>query len=923
LLFHGDTMQVFDKARLAMPQFRLSPQRATHEAGFAGNRSLPSHRLTGMFTAWLARKLRLGPKPIGAVQGATAYSGTRDPVPSLQAVPKPAPVLTDVDVLNAGGRYAESLAALKRALETFPGDKDLLLAKASTLYAWGRLREAYREFLRADEAGFVGPTLDIRLGWTCHQIGKPDEAESRMRKVVDDRSDSAEAHFGLGVVLASAKRYDEAIASYERALELAPDHKHCMTNLGICRLQQGNLAAAETWFRRTVACHPENTVAWMNLGTALWRQDRREAFAAFERAQQLEADGGESSDLFSNYGNALQNSDRVQQALELFERNLPRRPHAIAQGNFSMALLAAGRLAEGWNHYEFRWFQDLLLPLRANFEQPVWSGQDLEGKTILVRAEQGIGDIIQFIRYAPRLKALGAFVVLQNRPGMDEIAGAFDGVDRVLAENEPLPEFDYYIHIMSLPRVFGTDIDSVPAEVPYLRVDPIRVERWTKRLSDGCGLKVGIVWAGRPAHVRDPYRSIPLQSLLPIRDVEDVQLYSLQKGAGATQLQPLGGDAKIVDLQEQLTDFAETAAAISLLDLVISVDTSVAHLAGALGKPVWILLPHPAEWRWLEGREDTPWYPSARLFRQRKAGDWDDVVERVKAKLQEMASQRRKGMIVAGSRPTMPSRDPALRGLPRAMTPMRVAPGMSAAAEMRHGIFQYLPHHDDAGRSLGWYGEWLEPQLKLLIHLIRLEQTVMEVDAGVGAHSIALARAVGPDGHLIVYESQPKQKSILIQNIQANRAMNVTIMQRSLTDKRESKADRSDGFDLPGRTLDSGQAVDCTETLDDLQLERLDWLKLNDAGRTAALLEEGRETLWRLRPRIFARTADETASLSLAGRLKLFGYQCWRTRNPLFNPDNFYRHDQDVFSGRVADAILAIPEEIDVDVALDGCIEVK
>jgi hypothetical protein len=148
-------------------------------------------------------------------------------------------------------------------------------------------------------------------------------------------------------------------------------------------------------------------------------------------------------------------------------------------------------------------------------------------------------------------------------------------------------------------------------------------------------------------------------------------------------------------------------------------------------------------------------------------------------------------------------------------------------------------------------------------------------------------------------------------------------MQRSLTDKRESKPDRSDGFDLPGRTLDSGQAVDCTETLDDLQLERLDWLKLNDAGRTAALLEGGRETLWRLRPRIFARTADEAASLSLAGRLKLFGYQCWRTSNPLFNPDNFYRHDQDVFSGRVADAILAIPEEIDVDVALDGCIEVK
>jgi tetratricopeptide (TPR) repeat protein len=883
------------------------------------NGSLTRHHIAGMFAAWLSRKLRSEPKPIRAAQ--KAYPEPRDPTQPLQAVPQRSRVLADVDVLNFAGRYAESLITLKRALETFPGDKDLLLAKATTLYGWGRPREAYREFLRAEAAGLVGPVLDIRLGWTCHQIGKPDEAESRMRKVVGEQADSAEAHFGLGVVLTSAKRYDEAIASYERALELAPDHKHCLTSLGICRLHLGDLPTAEMWFRRTIAFHPENSVAWMNLGTTLWRQDRHEAFAAFERAQELEAAGAENSDLFSNYGNVLQNSDRVQQALELFERNLAQRPHAVAHGNFSMALLAAGRLVEGWNHYEFRWLQELLLPLRANFEQPVWSGQNLAGKTILVRAEQGIGDVIQFIRYAPKLKALGAYVMLQNRPGMDEIAGAFNGVDRVLAENEPLPKFDYYIHIMSLPRVFGTDIDSVPAEVPYLRVDPVRGERWAKRLSDGCGLKVGIVWAGRPGHVRDAYRSIPLQLLLPIRDVEDVQLYSLQKGAGTAQLQALGADAKIVDLEEELTDFAETAAAISVLDLVISVDTSVAHLAGALGKPVWILLPHPAEWRWLEQREDTPWYPTARLFRQRKSGDWDDVVARMKAKLQEITSQRGKGMIIDAPRPTTPRRDPAFQGLPRAMNPIQVAPGMSAAAEMRHGICQYLPDDGDVGRSLGWYGEWLEPQLKLLTRLIRLEQTVMEVDAGVGAHSIALGRAVGPDGHLIVYESQPKQKSILIQNIKANRAMNVTIMQRSLTGICASKSDRSTVLDV--REDAGGQIADRTDTLDDLQLERLDWLKLNDAALTMVLLEGGRETLWRLRPRIFARVADEAASRVLAERLKLFGYQCWRASNPLFNPDNFYRHDQDVFSGRAAHAILAIPEEIDVDVALDGCIQVK
>jgi len=247
---------------------------------------------------------------------------------------------------------------------------------------------------------------------------------------------------------------------------------------------------------------------------------------------------------------------------------------------------------------------------------------------------------------------------------------------------------------------------------------------------------------------------------------------------------------------------------------------------------------------------------------------------------------------------------------------------MSAVAEMRHGIFQYLPDDYDVGPSLGWYGEWLEPELRLLTGLIRVGQTALEVDADVGAHSVALGRAVGSDGHLILYESRAKQKNILTQNIRANGLANVTIMCRSLVGIRAPELQQADVGDVAKRADASAQIGDRTETLDDLQLERLDWLKLNDGGSPAELLEGGQDTLWRLRPRIFVRTTDEAADRSLAERLKMFGYQCWRMSTPLFNADNFYRNDQDVFSGREAHAILAIPEEIDVDVALDGCVAV-
>ena len=230
--------------------------------------------------------------------------------------------------------------------------------------------------------------------------------------------------------------------------------------------------------------------------------------------------------------------------------------------------------------------------------------------------------------------------MLQNRSGMDEIAAAFDGVDHVLGQNEPLPKFDYYVHVMGLPRVFGTDLDSIPAEVPYLRVDPVRVERWSRRLASDAGcLKVGIAWAGRPGHERDAYRSIKLRTLLPICEIEGIEFYSLQKGEGEEEITAIAKASQLATLDAR-NDFDGTAALVAAMDLVISVDTSIAHLSGALARPTWILLAFAPDWRWQTAGSESRWYPTARLFRQSSRGNWPSVVSRVRSSLVEWIEQR-------------------------------------------------------------------------------------------------------------------------------------------------------------------------------------------------------------------------------------------------------------------------------------------
>ena len=809
----------------------------------------------------------------------------------------------DVHRLTNEGRLGEALALVDTALAATPVNADLVLARASTLFEWGRHRDALPAFVRAESLGSTNFNLYLRAGWSAMRTAGAAAAEPWMRKATAAEPNEWTGHFGLASVLRGLGRTADAVSSLEIALELSPGNLHCLAQLSDCMLTSGRPDAAERYARASIAANASTPVAWSNLGVALTAQERyEEARAAFEHAERMAESAGEPPEPHVNLGNCLREVGALDESIALYARRLPTNPAPAVHIHHAHALFTAGRLGDGFVEYEFRWMHPPLVQLRPSFRKPVWDGQPLAGRTILLRTEQGIGDAIQFIRYAPHVKALGATVLLQARRGIGELARGFRGIDRILGVDDPYPEFDYYIHLASLPRVFGTEADSVPAAVPYIDVDPERRSRWSRRVG-GDGFKVGLVWAGDANHLRDKHRSVPLAALAPLAAIENVRFFSLQKGESASQLASAPPGMRIDDLGPELEDFADTAAAIVALDLVVSVDTSVAHLAGALGKPVWMLVPTPADWRWMVDRDDTPWYPTMRLFRQHRRGDWQEVVGRVRDTLADEASGRARGTeadsLAAGSSPP-PKELLAPLGHPR-----HSLPGLCAVAETIAGVVEYFPEETIVGDSIAAYGEYRHADLMLLARLMRPGATVLEVNAGVGMHALPLARALGDAGHVYVYEARPLHQQVLRQNLSANAISNVTLIARLLGGA------CGDGLPRGDDTRDQASAArtPMSDTVDDLRLDALHWLKVMPGGDPMEVLRGAEATLWRLRPSLFVAAPDEPVAREIARRLADFGYRSWRVAHPYFRPDNFNLRDRDVFGGAAALAVLAIPEE--------------
>ena len=815
-----------------------------------------------------------------------------------------AALISNVHALSEAGRYGEALSLASAELSRRPGDCELQFLRASVLFDWGRIHEARAGFVRAEAHGLARNALHLNLAWSCHLLHLPDEAEHYARKAIALDSSEVAAHFLLGTVLQRQKRYPEAIASYERSLELSPEYANGAAGVAHCKLELNEYTGAEDWMRRAVALAPDNPQFWINLGAAIAKQERyAEALIAFERAGELELALGVPRESSSDRGTALILMGQAEAAAELFRSDLPELLNPNAHTQYAHALLTLGQLREGWEHYEFRWMQEPHLTDRPRFLQPPWIGQNLAGKTILIRAEQGAGDIIQFARFAIPLAAMGATVVLQVRPEIVQLAKGFAGIDQVFAPPTLPPHYDYYVHLMGIPRVLGTELATIPSKVPYLRVDPTRVEQWKGRI-EGRGLKVGLAWAGNPLHKRDHYRSVPFDRLGSLWDIPGVRYFSLQKQPLASDIEKFPPASVMLDLGPNLEDFSDTAAAIAQLDLVICVDTSIAHLAGALGKPVWLLLPEIGDFRWLLAREDSPWYPTMRFFRQGRLGEWDEVLDRVKTALEETVRASSFAVTSLERRDSEEIAQPA-RGSARPMLADRRArspAGLARVAETRYGIFQYVPHSDDATRSLESYGEYLQSQVELLARIVRPGAQVIEVGSGVGAHAIPLAKMVGAEGHLFLYEPRAIPRRLLRGNLDANQAS------RSVT--------------LMRGKLGTGGPAEQSETVDDLLLDRLDLIKLHEHVSACPILEGASATLWRLRPLLFVAVPDASSLTAAAELAMTFGYRCWRMDTSIFDSGNFYRVEDDVSSGRSSIALLAVPEETSPAFVPDGCEEI-
>ncbi|HEY2177623.1 MAG TPA: tetratricopeptide repeat protein [Caulobacteraceae bacterium] len=536
-------------------------------------------------------------------------------------------------VLNSLGRPGEAEAALKAALRLKPDYPDALNSLGIAQAALGRQAAAeasYRKAIRLQPR--FADALN-NLGLTQAALGRPADAEASYRRAlgIDPRLDAA--HGNLANALRALRRPDEAEASYREALRLNPKSWDALNNLGVLLGELGRLAEAELCLAEAVRLRPDQPGSRRNLGAVLTRLSR--SHEAEPLLRETVAMAPADADAHFNLGAALHDLRRMDEAVASYRQALRLDPdHGEVHGNLAYALLLQGEFEEGWREHEWRWRTRHMAGGERNLAAPRWNGEPLDGRTLLLHAEQGLGDTLQFCRYAP-LPAAGGRVVLEVQAPLKRLMTSLTGVAEVVARGEPLPAFDVHAPLLSLPHVMGTTLASVPAQIPYLSADPAATDAWRERLAGLERLKAGLVWAGEPKigypelAAVDRRRSMALATLAPLFEVRGVSFVSLQKGAAGAQ----AAGTPVNDFTAGIEDFADTAALVAGLDLVISVDTSVAHLAGAMGKRVWLLNRFDTCWRWLERGEDSPWYPSLRQFRQSAPDDWAGVVSRVKAAL--------------------------------------------------------------------------------------------------------------------------------------------------------------------------------------------------------------------------------------------------------------------------------------------------
>jgi len=539
----------------------------------------------------------------------------------------PGQALGEAVALHRQGRLHDAEKIYERVLKVVPGNFDALNLLGTVKARQGHLVEAQRLFAAAVEANPRAHQAWINLGhahFALKRLPEALECFDKARGLAPDDTDILNLHANA---LLSLGRPRDALAEFQAVLARVPHHVEARLNSGLARAALGMTAAALADFEAALALSPNHPAAHFNRGVALLQLGRyADALAANDRAIAAAPDHIGAR---LNRGRALSQLRRLDQAIASYGEVLARRKDdANAHFNQALALLTVGQYRRGFQEYEWRWRRTGMAP-QASRGKPPWLGEyPLHGRTVLLHAEQGLGDTMQFARYVPLLAAGGADVVLEVQPELRSLMSGLDGAARVLARGEAPPAFDVHCPLGSLPLAMKTELATVPAAIPYLAADPARVAQWSARIEALPRPRVAVAWSGNPAHENDANRSIPLDRLAPLFSIP-AGFVSIQRDVRDAEAMQLAGEGRLRHVGGELTDFSDTAAVLALCDLVIAVDTAPAHLAGALGRPLWVLVPFAPDWRWTLDGETTPWYPAARLFRQTSLGDWDGVIARV------------------------------------------------------------------------------------------------------------------------------------------------------------------------------------------------------------------------------------------------------------------------------------------------------
>jgi tetratricopeptide (TPR) repeat protein len=539
-----------------------------------------------------------------------------------------APLFDQALALFQGGRLAEAKRIARRILADQP-------AHAQTLHLLGVASSQqgnHTEGLRFIDAAMLierkSASIHNSRGNVLVALQRFDEALASYDNAVALKSDYAEAFCNRGGALQELKRFDEALANYDRAIALKPDSAEALCNRGLALQELNRFDEALASYDNAIALKSDYAEAFCGRGAALQALERRdEALANYDQAIALKPD---FVDAFCNRAAALRELKRLDEALANYDKAIALKyDHADGYKNRALVRLLMGRYSGGWKDNEWRWEAKDFPSERPNIKAPTWQGEDLSGCHLLVFSEQGLGDVIQFVRYLLLLAERKCKITFLAPAKLIPLLRIRSERIEIVSELRGVESFDFQVPLMSLPLIFNTRLETIPSKTPYLFASPERVKLWEGRLPKSHVPRVGIGWAGNPIFPEDRSRSIGLSRLVPLLSVPRVQFISLQKDLRSGDEELLREHPQVIHLGDRLDDFNDTAAVMSLLDLVISSDTAPVHLAGAIGRPVWVLLQYVPDWRWLLDRDDSPWYPSARLFRQPVAGDWDSVVAKV------------------------------------------------------------------------------------------------------------------------------------------------------------------------------------------------------------------------------------------------------------------------------------------------------